>query len=64
VEGGRASDARRWRALADDLTREARAFDADFFRGMSHEEVAVSLEGMRREIDEEDEALLGPPPED
>jgi hypothetical protein len=50
--------------LADDLTREARAFDADFFRGMSHEEVAASLEGMRREIDEEDEALLGPPPED
>ena len=64
VEGGRASDARRWRALADDLTREARAFDADFFRGMSHEEVEASLEGMRREIDEEDEALLGPPPED
>ena len=64
VEGGRASDARRWRALADELTRAARAFDRDFFRGMSREEVAASMENMRREIEEEDEALLGPPPED
>ena len=45
-------------------TEAARAFDRDFFRGMSREEVAASLENMRLEIEAEDEALLGPPPED
>lgn len=64
IEGGRASDARRWRALADELTRESRAFDKDLFKGMSREEVRASHEEMRREIEQEDEALLGPPPED
>ncbi|WP_425984210.1 hypothetical protein [Brevundimonas sp. TWP1-2-1b1] len=62
VESGRATDARRWRRLADDLAREARDFDADFFKGQSREEVRACLDEMRREIEEEDEALLGPPP--
>jgi hypothetical protein len=64
VESGRATDARRWRRLADDLARESRDFDADFFKGQSREEVRACLAQMRREIEEEDEALLGPPPDD
>ncbi|WP_307365167.1 hypothetical protein [Brevundimonas sp. SORGH_AS_0993] len=64
VENGRATEAQRWRRLAADLTRQARTFDEEFFQGMSREEILASLETMRREIAEEDEALLGPPPED
>ncbi|MFA4940656.1 hypothetical protein [Brevundimonas sp.] len=64
VESGRATDARRWRRLADDLAREARDFDADFFKGMSREAIDACRVTIRREIAEEDEALLGPPPED
>ena len=64
VESGRATDARRWRRLADELARESRDHDADFFKGQSREEVRACLDEMRREIEEEDEALLGPPPED
>ena len=64
VESGRATDARRWRRLADDLAREARDFDTDFFKGMSREAIDACRVTMRREIEEEDEALLGPPPED
>ncbi|WP_143275663.1 hypothetical protein [Brevundimonas sp. SH203] len=63
IESGRATDARRWRRLADELRREARDFDADFFRGLSKDEIASCQATMRREIEEEDEALLGPPPE-
>ena len=64
IESGRATDARRWRGLADDLIRESRAFDKDLFRGMSREEVRAARDEMLREIEQEDEALLGPPPED
>ena len=64
VESGRATDARRWRRLADELAREARDFDTDFFKGMSREAIDACRVTMRREIEEEDEALLGPPPED
>ncbi len=64
VESGRATDARRWRRLADELAREARDFDADFFKGMSREDVHACRVTIRREIEEEDEALLGPPPDD
>lgn len=61
VERGRATDARRWCRLASDLEREVRAADAAFFRGMSQAQIDACQDKMRREIEEEDAALLGPP---
>ena len=64
LESGRATDARRWRRLWLELRDQTREADAAFFHGMSRDEVNALLEQERREIDEEDEALLGRPPED
>jgi hypothetical protein len=64
LEIGRATDARRWRRLWLELIDSARESDAVFFNGMSADEVSAVLDRERREIDDEDEALLGPPPED
>jgi hypothetical protein len=64
TEAGRATDARRWQRLWLELRDVSREADAEFFKGMSREETQALLELERREIAEEDEALLGPPPED
>lgn len=64
TEGGRATDARRWQRLWLDLRDASREADAEFFKGMNREETRALMDLERREIEEEDEALLGPPPAD
>lgn len=64
LEHGRSTEARRWRRLWEELKEACRQTDTDFYRGMSHEEIADLRDLEQREIDEEDEALLGPPPAD
>jgi len=59
LEAGRATDARRWRRLWLELIEAARKGDAEFFKGMSREDIKAVLERERREIEEEDEALFG-----
>lgn len=64
LEHGKSTEARRWRRLWEELKAVCRQADADFFQGMSREEITRLRDLERREIDEEDKALLGPPPPD
>lgn len=62
LEQGRSVEAARWRRLWRELKAEVAAFDAEFFRGMSSDEIAAVM----AEGDDEDEiddalALLDPP---
>lgn len=66
LEHGKAVEAQRWRRLWHELRAEADAFDEDFFRGMTPEEIAKCRAQLANEDDDEDETeeealLLGAP---
>ena len=64
LEIGRSTEARRWRRLWLELVEASRQFDADFYRGLDADQIARMRTHEHQERDEEDRALLGPPPPD